>query len=497
MTAIERISPMRLTSLAAEGAEEPAGQRAHRLWLVFPALFIVAVGLGVRVWRAREPLSLDEIWSIENLAPLTRFWQVFWGISHDNNHFLNSLWLYFATTWTADEMALRAPSITIGVLTVVFMARLAARHSTAAAMTAAAMTATSYFFVNYSVEARGYAGLALAIAIGFDALEKSIARPDSRTRFVFAAAAGIGLLCHLAMLPAIALFALICLGERRRETGAWQPAVESTIRILAPTFVAIIPALAFVFAGAFVVGQLTIGGVRGFDGPAAVGAIAHMVRDSIGLPPATPSVVVLAATAFAILTALRLRLVMNSRRIAYAIILLALPAAVLAFRPPNAHIARYYLICGLFLILLIAEAFGSLWRFGLAGRLGALAGLAAMLIGNVSQLISVQAPKDAGWPLALSEISASGRRTLGSSFDDRVGKFVAYYNRTHPPLDLVARANWCAEPPQWLIVETFDGAAAPQDLDLPAGDCRIHFDFARHYEAWGLSQIGWALYRAR
>jgi hypothetical protein len=496
MTAVERASPMGLSGLTHSPAHNLAARQARRFPIALPLVAIVLAGLGVRLWLARGPLSLDEIWSIENLAPLTRFWQVFWGISHDNNHFLNSLWLYFVTELTADELALRAPSIAMGVLTIAIMARLAARHSPAAAIAAAAMTAASCFFVNYSVEARGYAGLALAIVIAFEALERAIARPDSSARFVFAAAAGIGLLCHLAMLPAIVLFGLICFAEKMRDGGRWRPAAESTMRIFAPTVAAIVPALAFVVAGAFVVGHITMGGVRGFDAPSALGAIAEMTRDAIGLPSATPTVLVVAAAAVAILGALRWRLVRNDRRIAYAVILLALPVAVLVLRPPNAHIARYYLICAVFLILLIAEAFGALWRLGLASRLGALGALAAMLAGSISQLNPHQASKDAGWPQALADISASGQKIIGSSFDDRVGRFVAYYNRDHAPIELVGRANWCAKRPQWLIAETLDGAAAPQNLDLSAGDCRIRLDFVRHYQAWGLSQIGWALYRA-
>ena len=139
-------------------------------------------GLAVRLWCARGPLWLDEIWSIENLAPLTRLWQVFWGISHDNNHFLNSLWLYFATGFSADERYLRAPSIAMGALTIAMMARIAARHSPAAALAAGAMAAVSYFLVNYSVEARGYSGMALAILVAFDAMERATARPRSRAR---------------------------------------------------------------------------------------------------------------------------------------------------------------------------------------------------------------------------------------------------------------------------------------------------------------------------
>src|SRR5208283_5094387 len=101
MTALQRQAPSGISSPAERATPASLLARPDRIGLVVAAL--VAAGLAVRLWCARGPLWLDEIWSIENLAPLTRFWQVFWGISHDNNHFLNSLWLYFATGFGADE----------------------------------------------------------------------------------------------------------------------------------------------------------------------------------------------------------------------------------------------------------------------------------------------------------------------------------------------------------------------------------------------------------
>jgi hypothetical protein len=484
-------SPM---PLAARRWPAAGAVRARAIGLGLAAL--VLVGLGVRIVCASGPLWLDEIWSIENLAPLTHFWQVFWGISHDNNHFLNSLWLYCATALSADPLVLRAPSFAMGALTAAMMGRLGASHSPSAAFAAAAMTALSYFFVNYSVEARGYAGSALALVVAFDALERSIARPESRARFVLGAALGIGALWHLAILPAIGLFALIGLCEERRQRGRWEPALAATLRTFVPTLLAIVPAIGFVVAGALNVGRFTIGGVRAFDASQALAAIADTARDTLGLPPGGPAWVVVAFCGAAILLALRFRLILDGRRLAYAIVLIVLPAAIFALRPPNAHIPRYYLVCALFLILLAADVFGALWRAGGWRRWAGLAGLAATLVGDAALLIRFQSSKQQAWPQALNDIANSGQTRLASSFDDRIGKFVSYYNQFHAPLNLVARADWCAQKPAWLIAETASASEMPPLLDLQANGCRVTFEFVRRYESWGLSSVGWALYRA-
>jgi hypothetical protein len=497
MTAFDGPSPL----IDVTNAPSLAGRRSrNQLACPRPVALgiglLVAAGFALRLGCAAGPLSLDEIWSIENLASLTRFWQVFWGISHDNNHFLNSLWLYFATPVTADEAILRAPSVAMGVMTIAVMARLGARHGPPAALAAAALTALSYFFVNYSVEARGYAGEALALAVGFDALERAIAQPRGGARYTLAAAMGIGLLWHLAILPAIGLFALIGLAEQKRLLGRWAPALAATMRLFVPTLAAIIPALAFLVAGIAIVGRFTLGGVRGFEAGQTLGAIGEMARDTLGLSSALPAWLIAAGGVAAAAAALRLRLVLDGRRIAYGIILLGLPAAVFILRPPNAHIARYYLICALFLILLSAEIFGSLWRAGALSRSAALIALTAILAGDTSLLVRFQGAKQEAWPQALAAIAQSGRLSLASSFDDRIGKFVDYYNRAHAPLDLVARADWCARRPQWLIAETAAVPGLPPDLELAAPGCQARFAFTRRYRNWGLSQVDWALYRA-
>src|SRR5438270_5000344 len=99
MRAIVDGSPLRVADVDA--ALRAPTRLAQRRGLVLLLVALVAAGLALRIRCADGPLWQDEIWSIENLAPLTQFWPVFWGISHANNRFLNSLWLYFAVRFAA------------------------------------------------------------------------------------------------------------------------------------------------------------------------------------------------------------------------------------------------------------------------------------------------------------------------------------------------------------------------------------------------------------
>ncbi|HEV8232999.1 MAG TPA: hypothetical protein VGP84_00320, partial [Gemmatimonadaceae bacterium] len=55
---------------------------------------IVALALAVRVLAGTNELWLDEIWSYVLAHRLTSPVGVFTAIHHDNNHYLNTLYLY-------------------------------------------------------------------------------------------------------------------------------------------------------------------------------------------------------------------------------------------------------------------------------------------------------------------------------------------------------------------------------------------------------------------
>src|SRR5678815_3319816 len=56
---------------------------------------VVLVGAVLRIWAARGELWLDEIWSFRVVHLLSGPAGILTGLHHDNNHHLNSLYLYF------------------------------------------------------------------------------------------------------------------------------------------------------------------------------------------------------------------------------------------------------------------------------------------------------------------------------------------------------------------------------------------------------------------
>lgn len=464
-------------------------------WAIVAAIAAATlIGAGLRLWGAESPLWLDEIWSLDNLAGLSHGWQVFWRISHDNNHFLNSLWLFWASGGSHNPLLLRAPSIALGAALIPVMAAILWRRGAAAAVIAALLTAFSYFFVSYSAEARGYAGEALALAAAYRCLELAMADPLSRARFGLAAAAGLGMFWHLATLPALILLGVACLAELRRREGRWDAGLHGAFRLFAPVGLAVLPALACLAAGILVTGKFTIGGLRPFAYGPAFAATAAAAGETLGLPEAFPTLATLAGAAAALALGLGLRLVAEERRIVYAVFLLGAPAAVLLSRPANAHIARYYLPCALFLILFAAEAAGTLWRQGGWRRWAAALAIAVSLGGGAAALIARQASLDAAWPQALATIEASGKLIVASSADERTARLIGEFDRTHaPPIALAPRPDWCAKRPDWLLAEPASVVGDPPQIEI--GPCRLRFVFVGAYAGGGLTAVDWLLYR--
>jgi hypothetical protein len=481
---------------ALSGASTDRGAEAG-IATAGPAIaVIVAAGLALRIYCAAGPLWVDEIWSIINLDPIKRFWGILW-LSHDNNHFLNSLWLY-AVGSSDNPLILRGLSILTGALAIPMVARIASRTGPAAAVCGSALIAFSFFFVSYSAEARGYAASALALLVAYDSLERAIDRPASRARFVLAIAAGLGAFAHLAMLPAVALFGLICFGELWRRDGRLSQAVAASLRLFWPSAVAIAPAIACVIVGYVAMSGFEIGNVRPFSLGHALGGMAEMVVATFGLPAGSPIVLglVILGAPLVVLAALGSGAIDPRRRVTYGVILLVLPLVVLAAHPPNSHIPRYYLICALFAILLASDLFDAAWRRGGWRRLTGVALLIAAALGNGAALLKTLADERSSWPQALEFIAGASEVVAASNFDYGIGKFVEYFDRKHERgVELVGQEALCARRPQWFIVDLDQTDGPTPRIETAGKDCVLHFDYVATYGVAGLSQTSWALYR--
>lgn len=461
------------------------------------ALAALAIGVALRLWLSRGPLWNDEIWSIQNLAGLSGPCGVLWDISHDNNHFLNSLWLYGATAAGGDPSWLRALSLLAGAGVVAVMARLGGRAGPPGGAMAAALAAASFFQILYSAEARGYACATLALVVAYDALERGLDSDGARGKTQLALAAGLGFFSHLAFGPAMALLGLAGLAESARRSRSARRSLAFAWRLFAPAALAMTPTLAFVVAGYVRRGGFTIGYFRPFAPSHAIAGYVNMEMATFGLDPTAfwPTMFGLVALPALALIAL-LTLAPPERRIACGVMIFAPPALALLAQLPNTHVPRYFFAASPFLLLLAADSLAALWRRGPRARAAAALLLAATLASDAGAVLRMQSGQTTGWTDALAAVDSSDDRSIASSFDLNVGRSVAYFNGTRAGrLEMIPPGAVCRRGPGWFVLETGGKGEAAPHIEIGQPDCRLGYDLAGVYDRDIPDQLPWGLYR--
>ena len=461
---------------------------------------LCALGFALRLWYAHWPLWVDEIWSLKDLGPIRHFWQILWGISQDNNHYLYSIYLFFAWPVSHNEIWLRAPSIAAGVAAIPIMARLAGRDRVAA-LAAAAMTAISTLLVIYSAQARGYALAVLLWIVAYRELEKAMEKA-SGARWRFALAIGVAAFCHLVTFAVAVLFGLAAICEFLVRERDLVRAIRRSVQLFWPALAGLAPIFLCLVAGTVEMGGFIVNFVRPYAPALAFAGFSQMIVAT--LAGATAPVLVAAAmplVAVGAFVVLREPAISRFRRISYAVMLFGFPALVFVAKPPNSHLPRYYLISAVFLILAAADLFAILWRKSGAWRAAAAAVLALLAIGNLNAMVAAKEANVAAWPEALSVIAASPSHRVGTNFDFNIREFVAYYNRfAGKPLQLTGSGFRCDNAPEWYIVES-DTAAEPAMIGVDArrqdgGHCTLQYALRSTYGASTFFESRWLLYRA-
>jgi len=185
---------------------------------VFAALILLLAGAILILFGARGDLWLDEIWSLDLLRPVKSLGEIIWGINHDNNHVLNSMYLYLLGP-DASPVALRGMSIAFGVATIAAAGRMLLEDGAIAALTAMLLFAISYPVIHFASEARGYAGLILFSLLSLVFLQREFRRPSWINRLAFGIFVGLGVLSHLSMLFGAVVFGLWTLWVMWRRSG--------------------------------------------------------------------------------------------------------------------------------------------------------------------------------------------------------------------------------------------------------------------------------------
>ncbi|MGA9039368.1 MAG: hypothetical protein WB421_02430 [Terriglobales bacterium] len=158
----------------------------------------------VRVIATHNDLWLDELISLRIAHAVKTPWQILSAVHTDNNHYLNTLFLYYLKTGDPAPPVYRYLSVLWGVALVPAGYWLLARRSQAEAVILAGLLACSYPLIHFSSEARGYSGAVLGSLLACAALARWMTPdgPDGKGHrlllgAIYGIALSLALLSHL------------------------------------------------------------------------------------------------------------------------------------------------------------------------------------------------------------------------------------------------------------------------------------------------------------
>jgi hypothetical protein len=162
---------------------------------------LVGLAAIVRIIATRNDLWLDELISLRIANAAKTPWQIFSGVHSDNNHYLNTLFLYWVRKRDYAPLY-RYLSVACGVALVPAGYWLLARRSRVEAVILAGLLACSYPLIHFSSEARGYSGALFGCMLACAALANWMARGEGKAPsfflgLIYGLSLSLALLSHL------------------------------------------------------------------------------------------------------------------------------------------------------------------------------------------------------------------------------------------------------------------------------------------------------------
>ena len=464
---------------------------ASRWWST--AVLVLVGSTLLRLPGLSTDLWLDELWSLENSLRADSWQQLIFHTRIDNNHHLNSLYLYLVGP-QANPVIYRLLAFISGIATVATAWMVGARESRLTAAVTALLFGSSYMMAFYATEARGYATVVwLTLAAWYFVIRYAEA-PQRRWAAGFAVCSILGVMAHQTFMMFFVAAYLWLDAHLQRTLPSLRVATRTTRRLfLAP---AILIGLFYVTA---LLGQ-QIGG-----GPPYrfMTVVAQTLSAIAGGPQAGAGLwltAVIVGVAFAV-SIWSTRRVGDDRWMVYAAGGFVIPAMITVLRQPPTLFPRYFIVPAALLLLGTASWLSRRLVQGGAAMVSAAALIAAHVTGGIFHAIG-DATSRGHYKQALQDIAASSTSdivTVASSphyggHDFRTAMLIRYYTRSLPAsrqLQYITEDEYPADGTDWMIVETFGESPQSSIVDRNGHT----FELANVYLPGNLSGMTWYLYR--
>jgi hypothetical protein len=451
------------------------------LWVAWGA---VAIGLLLRLGAARGDLWMDEIWSLQLASSARSPLDVLWTLHHDNNNYLNTLWL-LAVGGDGPPIVPRLLAVLSGVGVVALALAAPLRLGRGEAAATAILLAGSRLMVHYGSEARGYGPVMFFALASFVSLDRHLETGRRRWALAFAAAASLGVLSHLTFLFVLAgafVWAAVELARRRRARIA-------DVALLA------IPAALLGFLWVVDVRFLAVGGAPHSE---LANALRELLRVTFGLPRGpleSLAVIFVAAAGYELFSLARAR---DGRIVFFAALFLAPVVSLLVWHPDYAA-PRHFAVLVPLTLALVGAGLCRIARLGRWGRAVSALSLAVFILGNAVQIGSLLRDGRGHYRDAVELMlarSAGATVTVGGLSDFRNRMVLEDQARRLGASDrivYVERARLAEHPPEWLLLIDFAERPAAMQLVEVAGR---RYALAAVAPYAGLSGWSWLVYRA-
>lgn len=427
------------------------------------SFFIIAGASALMFLAARGDLWHDEIWSILFAESATTPLELFF-FNHDNNHLLNTLFLYLVGN-QRHLIVYRLFSVLSGIGSLLLVGHIAQNlWGNLEKLLALVLCGFSFPLILIFSEARGYAPAILFSLLAFACLPRVADSLKPLPFLLFWAACVLGILSHATFVIVFFAMAVYALSLLFAAHGQQKPLYPQAIRL----FLVYGPPAIFM-AGLYLwfFSSMIIGGGPGVSKW-------QTILQSLSLPFGhiwKPVVAIFAGITTALVMVAGCFLLYRQKNRLWCFFvtaLLAAPVLLLVITRPSYFSPRYLTICLPFFYLLAARLLSALATSGRWNKWITIVLMALFIAGNTQPMFSLLLNGRGHYKAALDAIvkhSAGDKVVISGEDYYSIMRLVLFYRRflpSSPVIQYAKPSEWEQQQPDWLITH-----GQGQDRPLP------------------------------
>jgi hypothetical protein len=463
----------------------------NKLPRIFYPVFILSACLILAAGRG--DLWLDEIWSLFLAEATSSIWEIT-HIKHDNNHLLNTFYLYILGE-QENLFLYRLLAMLSGIATIYLISLQARTWGKAESIIALLLAGSSYPLILYFSEARGYAPAIFFALSTFIVLQKYEDQKTPLRLICIWLLIVLGLLSHLTFI--IFFLSILIYSISLSFIHISRENLRSRVSDL--LLIYFIP---FVFVAAlyfFFIQHLTFGGGPIYNKMYVLLDVGEFI---LGLPEQNTLrkagfIVLLLSSVAAIIA-----LYKNSDHlwIFFTSILFIIPALLVLATKPAYLFFRYFIICFPFYYLLLSYLLGQLYHAKIkSGTYAVILIVTTMTVGHSFKILPLLRYGRGNYTDAMLYIMQNTTNQtihIGSDHDFRNGMLLKYYSRFVPPekqIHFTNKDNIMTQKPEWLITHNQDLAFKPPKQIIINNS--LTYDFRKKFFYSGVSGWNWFIFK--